>query len=71
MLPISKEESLRAIARLIDQPNDGECWFPCKMWKGLQSKRILKYLEKKHYWDYGNFEGRHKFHPLVSYLLHI
>ena len=63
-MPISKEESLRAITKLQEQLGDSKCWLPCKTCKGMK-RRILRSTTIKHCWEYAHLEGGNEFHPMI------
>ena len=50
---------------------DRKCYCPCKRCKGLKIRRLLIIIDKRHCRDYGHVEGRHEYHPLVSYALYV
>ena len=48
-----------------------KCYFSCKRYKGLMIMWLLITIDKRHCRDYGHAEGRHGYHPLVSYWLYV
>lgn len=42
-----------------------------KKWKGLNVRRLLITKAKRHSKTHGHVEGKHEYHPLVSYSLYI
>jgi hypothetical protein len=49
---------------------DRKCYFPCKKCRGYNRRRLLIKKTKKHCREYEHVEGRHEYHPLVSYSLY-
>ena len=54
---------------------DKECYCPCKIFKGLNLRRLLIKKTKRHYRDCRHAEGKHEYHPssysLCVFVLHI
>lgn len=70
---ISKQQNKETIARLwsnLKRNSDGKCYCPCKILKGLNTRRLIIKTTKKHCRLHGHIEGGHDYHPLVSFSLY-
>ena len=66
---MNSKQNKVTIARLWSQfkrKGDGKCYFPCKIFKGLNRRRLLIKTVKRHCRETGHIEGGHDYHPLVS-----
>ena len=66
---ISEEKNRETIARLwsnLKRKGDGKFYFPYKIYKGLNRRRLLIKTAKRHCRENGHIEGGHDYHPLVS-----
>jgi hypothetical protein len=50
---------------------DRKCYFPCKICRGYNRRRLLIKTTKRHCREYGHLEGGHEYRPLVSYSLYV
>lgn len=70
---ISEEQNRETIARLwsnLKRKGDGKCYFSCNICKGLNRRRLLIKIVKRHCRENGHIEGGHDYHPLVSHSLY-
>lgn len=66
---ISEEQNKETTARLwsnLKRKGDGKCYCPCKICKGLKTRRLKIKTTKKNCRQHGHIEGGHDYHPLVS-----
>ena len=50
---------------------DQKCYFPCKICKILNIRRLLITIAKRLCREYGHIEAGHEYHRLVSYSLYV
>ena len=66
---IIEEQNRETIARLwsnLKRKGDGKFYCLCKICKGLNRRRLLIRIIKRHCGENGHIEGGHDYHQLVS-----
>ena len=69
---INSQKNGETIARLwsnLKRKGDEKCYCPCKICKGLKTRRYLITTAKQHCRQHGHIKGRNEYHPLVSILI--
>ena len=67
-----QEQNRQLLARLWDgvkRRGDGKCYCPCKMCKGLKTRRYLITTTEQHCRQHGHIEGGNEYRPLVCILI--
>ena len=59
-------ETITILLSNFQREYNDKCYYPCKSYNGLKTRRIKIKSAKRHYRENGHTEGGVDFHPLVS-----